>query len=153
MQIKALALAATILAGLAAPVSAQIKDHVFKVGIGPSSSHTVGPMRAALPMNLKGHFPGYKVWSRAQTDIERVKAIWRECLGEYGGPYLFGAKPGMADAMYAPVVTRLQTYDVAVDEPVLAAYCAAILALPEMQAWKASALQEPEAIDELEVEF
>jgi glutathione S-transferase len=110
-------------------------------------------LRSALPMNLKGHFPGYKVWSRAQTDIQRVLAIWRECLAAHGGPYLFGPTPGMADAMYAPVVTRLQTYDVSVDEPALAAYCAAILALPEMLEWKAAALQEPEAIDELEVEF
>ena len=52
-----------------------------------------------------------------------------------------------------PTVTRLQTYDVSVDEPALAAYCAAILALPEMREWTAAALQEPEAIDELEVEF
>ena len=110
-------------------------------------------LRSALPMNLKGRFPGYKVWTRAQTDIERVKAIWRECLAAHGGPYLFGAQPCMADAMYAPVVTRLQTYDVSVDEPALAAYCAAILALPEMLEWTAAALQEPEAIDELEVEF
>ena len=110
-------------------------------------------LRSALPMNLKGHFAGYKVWSRAQTDIQRVLTIWRECLQTYGGPYLFGAQPGMADAMYAPVATRLQTYDVSVDEPLLATYCAAILALPEMQEWKAAALLEPEAIDELEVEF
>jgi glutathione S-transferase len=110
-------------------------------------------LRSALPMNLKGHYTGYKVWNRAQTDIQRVLTIWRECLSTYGGPYLFGAHPGMADAMYAPVVTRLQTYDVSVDEPALAAYCAAILALPEMKEWTASALQEPEAIDELDVEF
>ncbi len=110
-------------------------------------------LRSALPMNLKGRFPGYKVWNRAQIDIERVLAIWRDCLSTYGGPYLFGAQPGMADAMYAPVVTRLQTYDVAVNEPVLAAYCAAILALPALREWTEAALQEPEAIDELEVEF
>ena len=110
-------------------------------------------LRSALPMNLKGHFASYKVWSRAQTDIQRVLTIWRECLSTHGGPYLFGARPGMADAMYAPVVTRLQTYDVAVDDRALAAYCAAILALPEMQEWKAAALLEPEAIDELDVEF
>ncbi|MFP3534356.1 glutathione S-transferase, partial [Burkholderia sp. SIMBA_042] len=37
-------------------------------------------MRAALPMNLKGHFPGLKVWSRAQADIDRIVTIWTECL-------------------------------------------------------------------------
>jgi glutathione S-transferase len=59
----------------------------------------------------------------------------------------------MADAMYAPVVTRLITYDVPVTDPACAAYCQTIMAMPDMQAWKAAALLEPEAIDELEVEF
>ncbi len=110
-------------------------------------------LRSALPMNLKGHYPGFKVWSRAHTDIERVLAIWRECLGTHGGPFLFGAQRGMADAMFAPVVTRLKTYDVAVDDPLIRAWCDRILALPELQEWTAAALLEPEAIDELEAEF
>jgi glutathione S-transferase len=50
-------------------------------------------------------------------------------------------------------VTRLRTYDVTVEDPACAAYCEAILALPEMQEWAAAALLEPEAIDELEMEF
>jgi len=58
----------------------------------------------------------------------------------------------MADAMYAPVVTRFLTYDVQLDE-VSAAYCQTIMALPEMQAWIAAARQEPDEIDELDVEF
>jgi glutathione S-transferase len=59
-------------------------------------------LRSALPMNLKAHYPGFKIWAAAQADIDRVTAIWRECLGRYGGPYLFGATPTLADAMYAP---------------------------------------------------
>lgn len=110
-------------------------------------------LRSALPMNLKARFPGYKVWSRAQTDIDRVLQIWQECLQQYGGPYLFGAQPTMADAMYAPVVTRFQTYDVTPPPPACQAYCATILALPDLQRWIAEARKEPEAIDELEVEF
>ena len=47
---------------------------------------------AALPMNLKRVFPGYKVWARAQADIERITTIWRECLATYGGPFLFGKR-------------------------------------------------------------
>jgi len=58
-------------------------------------------LRSALPMNLKAHFPNFKVWSKARGDIARVTQIWRECLDAYGGPYLFGAI-SMADAMYAP---------------------------------------------------
>jgi glutathione S-transferase len=110
-------------------------------------------LRSALPMNLKGRFENYKVWSRAASDIDRVLQIWQECLTAYGGPFLFGAQRSMADAMYAPVVTRLRTYDVKVAEPACAAYCEQIMALPEMVEWIAAAQLEAEAIDELEVEF
>jgi hypothetical protein len=72
-------------------------------------------LRSALPMNLKRVFTGHKVFARAQADIERITAIWRECLATYGGPFLFGKQRTMADAMYAPVVTRFVTYDVKVD--------------------------------------
>jgi len=109
-------------------------------------------LRSALPMNLRAHFPGFKVWSRAQADIDRIVAIWHDCFERYGGTYLFGKQPCMADAMYAPVVTRLLTYDVAVDKA-CAAYCKRIMELPPMKEWLAAAKQEPEAIDELEAEF
>jgi glutathione S-transferase len=108
-------------------------------------------LRSALPMNLKAHFPEHKVWARASGDIERIATIWRECLGQYGGPFLFGAR-SMADAMYAPVCTRFRTYDVEIDE-VSTGYCERILALPEMQEWIAAARLEPEEIDELDMEF
>jgi glutathione S-transferase len=109
-------------------------------------------LRSSLPMNIKGHFPDFKVWSRAQADIDRITAIWNECFANYGGPYLFGATLCMADAMYAPVATRFTTYDVKLDDA-CAAYCQRILALPEMQEWMAAAKLEPEDIDELEAEF
>ncbi len=93
----------------------------------------------------------HKVWARAQGDIERITTIWRECLATYGGPFLFG-KRSMADAMYAPVVTRFVTYDVKLDKK-CAAYGAHILAMPEMIEWTAAAKLEPEEIDELDMEF
>ncbi|MDY7576835.1 glutathione S-transferase family protein [Herbaspirillum sp. RTI4] len=108
-------------------------------------------MRSALPMNLKGHFPGFAIWSRAQADIDRITAIWKQCLAMYGGPFLFGERT-IADAMYAPVVTRFLTYDVTLD-PVCAAYCQRIMALPPMREWVAAAKEEPDDIDELDVEF
>src|SRR5437016_2150898 len=108
-------------------------------------------LRSSLPMNLKGHFPGFQVWSRPQADIDRIKTIWRECLGAYGGPFLFGER-STADAMYAPVVTRFRTYDVPV-EGACTAYCERILTLPEMQEWTAAALLEPDEIEEFESEF
>lgn len=67
-------------------------------------------LRASLPVNLTGHFPGFKIWSRAQADIDRVWSIWRDCLETSGGPFLFGERRTMTDAMYAPVVTRFTTY-------------------------------------------
>jgi glutathione S-transferase len=92
-------------------------------------------LRSALPMNLKAHFPNFKVWSKAQGDIARVTQIWSECLDAYGGPYLFGTI-SMADAMYAPV-----------------AYCNQIFAWPAMQEWTTQAQLEKDEIEELEVEF
>jgi glutathione S-transferase len=109
-------------------------------------------LRGALPMNIKGHFPGFKVWSRAQGDIDRIVAIWHECLSTYGGPWLFGARPGIADAMFAPVVTRFLSYDIALDKA-CAAYCKTAMALPAMQEWVAAAQAEPDEIDELDAEF
>ncbi|HVB48255.1 MAG TPA: glutathione S-transferase family protein [Burkholderiales bacterium] len=108
-------------------------------------------LRSALPMNLKAHFPGFRVWSRAQADVERVTEIWRECLSAHGGPYLFGER-SMADAMYAPVVTRFLTYDVKLDQA-CAGYAARIIAWPDMAEWFAAARLEQTDIDELEVEF
>lgn len=109
-------------------------------------------LRSALPMNLKARFPGFKVWAAAQGDIDRVTAIWRECLNLYGGPYLFGATPTLADAMYAPVATRFQTYDVKLDRQ-CADYCETVLALPDMIEWAEAAQSEPTGIEELEAEF
>ena len=109
-------------------------------------------LRASLPMNIKAHFKGFKLWSRAQADIDHVVAIWKDCLATYKGPYLFGKKPTLADAMYAPVVTRFLSYDVSLDE-VCQAYCKRIMALPAMQEWVTAAQLEPQEIDELEAEF
>ncbi len=108
-------------------------------------------LRASLPVNLRGHFPGFKIWTRAQADIDRVCAIWRECLAESGGPFLFGERT-MADAMYAPVVTRFTTYDVKL-EPRLKSYADVIMNMPEMREWVEAAKNEPEEIEELEVEY
>jgi glutathione S-transferase len=108
-------------------------------------------LRASLPVNLKSHFPGFKIWTRAQADIDRVCTIWHECLAESGGPFLFGERT-MADAMYAPVVTRFMTYDVKL-EPRLGTYAGLIMNMPEMVEWVQAALAEPEEIEELEVEY
>jgi glutathione S-transferase len=109
-------------------------------------------LRSALPMNLKVRHDGFKVWAGAQADIDRVKAIWHDCLERYAGPYLFGATPTIADAMYAPVCTRFATYDVELD-PVLRTYRDLILRWPPMLEWTNAAKAEPEEVEELDVEF
>ena len=109
-------------------------------------------LRSALPMNLKAKHESFKIFSGARPDVERVKAIWLECLATHGGPFLFGKTPTVADAMYAPVCTRFRTYSVPL-ETRLEAYVATILDWAPMQEWTAGALAEPEEIEELEVEF
>ncbi len=109
-------------------------------------------LRSALPMNLKAHYKGFKIWAAAQADIERVTSIWRDCLSRYGGPYLFGAEPTLADAMYAPVATRFKTYDVKLDRQ-CTDYCETILTLPDMLEWIEAAKSERAGIEELEAEF
>jgi len=109
-------------------------------------------LRSALPMNLKVRHDGFKVWAGAQADIDRVKAIWHDCLKRYDGPYLFGAIPTIADAMYAPVCTRFATYDVELD-PVLRTYRDLILRWPPILEWTNAARAEPEEVEELDVEF
>jgi glutathione S-transferase len=108
-------------------------------------------LRQALPMNIRAEFSGFKIWSKAQADIDRILVIWRECLAAYGGPFLFG-EVSMADAMYAPVVSRFRTYGVKLDGPAKA-YAARIWDLPAMREWREAALAEKEEIEELEVEF
>lgn len=108
-------------------------------------------LRSALPMNLKARHKSFRIFSGARPDIERIKAIWTECLEKYGGPWLFGGMT-IADAMYAPVCTRFRTYAVALD-PKLQAYCERIFEWPLMQEWTAGALAEPDEIIELDVEF
>jgi len=108
-------------------------------------------LRSALPMNLRAHHKSFKIFAGAKPDIDRVQAIWDECLARYGGPFLFG-EPTIADAMFAPVCTRFLTYSVPMTAPT-AAYCKTIMAWPPMQRWVDAAKQEPEEMEELDIEF
>jgi len=101
-------------------------------------------LRMAMPMNLGRTFPGLGRTPEALADIARVEAIWAECLALHGGPFLFGRSFGLADAMYAPVVTRFLTW-----QPELSAasraYCDAVRAHPLVERWYADAAAEPAA--------
>lgn len=109
-------------------------------------------LRSALPMNVTARYPGFTVFSGARADLARISEIWARCLDASGGPFLFGASPTLADAMYAPVCTRLATYEVDVDTT-SAAYRDHLLGLPELREWAAAAEEEPEGIVELDAEF
>ena len=109
-------------------------------------------LRSALPMNIRAHHPRFPVWTGAQADIDRIETLWNECLTASGGPFLFGEKRTIADAMYAPDCTRLRTYDVKLGAAG-SGYVEAILAMPEMVEWTVAAHQEPEDLAELEAEF
>jgi glutathione S-transferase len=109
-------------------------------------------LRAALPMNIKAFHPSFPIWAGVQADIDRIEAIWVECLDTSGGPYLFGSDRTLADAMFAPVCTRFRTYDVKVGA-VAAGYVETVLAMPEMVEWAEAARAEPDDVEELEMEF
>ena len=109
-------------------------------------------LRSTLPMNLRLRRLNYPLWAAVRSDIARIEEIWRECLGTWGGPWLFGEQRCMADAMYAPVVTRFHSYDVKVDD-LCAGYCARTMAQADMVEWMQGAEAESGELAELEVEF
>jgi glutathione S-transferase len=101
-------------------------------------------LRSAMSMNIKARLPGRGRTAEAQADIGRICEIWEECLARFGHRgFLFG-EFSIADAFFAPVVTRFQTYGVAL-APALQAYCERVLAHPAVAAWVAGALLETEA--------
>lgn len=109
-------------------------------------------IRDSMPMNLrrqdlkgKGRGPG------VDMDITRICEIWRDCRYRFGsgGDFLFGAF-GAADAMFAPVVTRLDTYGVEVDGT-CESYCRAVLTHPAFVEWREAALREPWIVPEDEI--
>lgn len=99
-------------------------------------------LRKNLFMDLRSRYDRPDRVAAAQADIDRVLAIFNDCRSRFGqgGPFLFGAF-SIADAMFAPVCTRLRTWNVALD-PVSAAYIDAIYALPAFRDWAAAAEKE-----------
>lgn len=99
-------------------------------------------LRQHLSMDVTQRLPLPALPPEAEADVARVQALWNDCRGRFGagGPFLFG-RWSIADAMYAPVVTRFHTFGVPLD-PVSAAYVDAALALPAMQEWIAAAKRE-----------
>lgn len=109
-------------------------------------------LRSALPMNISQRLTDFRPWSGVAPDIERITSIWRDCLAGSDGPWLFGRRPSMADAMFAPECSRFVTYGVDLD-PVSAGYVRTVWEWPAVREWVAAAEAEPDLLMELQGEF
>lgn len=96
-----------------------------------------GPLREALPMEFNARYPAPEISTDVQKNIDRIQAIWRDCLndGDRRGDFLFGGFTN-ADAMFAPVVSRFVTYGIPLDAA-SSSYCGTIMSLPAMDEWGA----------------
>jgi len=103
-------------------------------------------LRQQLPMDCRSRHTWKGTPPNVQADIDRILDLWRTCRQQFGegGDFLFG-RLTIADAMFAPVVTRFVTYGVPLDA-IAQAYTEAILALPAMQDWMAAAAAEIEVL-------
>jgi glutathione S-transferase len=101
-------------------------------------------LRMAMWMNLGRDFPGLGRTPGALRDIARIEAVWADTRSRFGagGPFLFGATFGAADAMFAPVVARFLGW-----KPIVSAetttYCAAVRGHPLVMQWYEWAAAEP----------
>jgi glutathione S-transferase len=98
-------------------------------------------LRQHCPMNCCRHYPGWQVADAALPDIARVQQLWEAGLQRFGGPWLSGETWGAADILYAPVASRLTTYDVKLS-PEADAYRQRAMAHPLVAEWVADAARE-----------
>jgi glutathione S-transferase len=109
-------------------------------------------IRNACPMNLGKRYARKDRGEAVARDVARFSEIVRDARGRFGhgGPFLFGTFTA-ADAMYAPLATRLDTYSIALD-PQVQAYVGAVLSLPSFQEWRNAGLKETWIIRDDEVD-
>ena len=107
-------------------------------------------LRGHAPMNLRGSHPGKVSSDVVGKDLHRLETLLGGLLGTSGGPYLFGSFTA-ADAMFAPVATRIRTYELPVSDA-LGGYVEAIYSLPAFQQWLSLALKEPWIVDDDEID-
>lgn len=108
-----------------------------------------GALRNACPMNMRRPKARLAVADGVMDDVARIETIWRELRAKSGGPFLFGEFSG-ADAMFAPVVSRFDVYDLTTDPETLA-YIAAMKSHPAWLKWQDAALAETWIVPEDEV--
>jgi glutathione S-transferase len=112
-------------------------------GISAEMHAGFAALRQHMPMNVRSAYPGRGLSPAVQEDINRITALWRDCRRRFAGhkPMLFG-EFSIADAMYAPVITRFTTYAVVLDEDARD-YVRQMLELPAMKEWIDAAKREP----------
>ena len=98
-------------------------------------------LREQMSMNIQRQTFGLELTAGALANVKRIDLIWRNCLDAHGGPFLFGKEFGIADAMFAPVVMRFNSYAPKLSETALA-YAARITALPVVAEWIEGARNE-----------
>lgn len=107
-------------------------------------------LRMAMSCNLRRRLSFEPDWSASvRADLARLYEIWGGLRARHGGPFLFGAQRSIADAMFAPVCTRLRTYQASAPEHAQA-YCAAVFADSAFQEWERDAEAEPWTIEQTE---
>jgi glutathione S-transferase len=111
------------------------------------------PLRQQCGMNMWRPPAKRALSDDAKANVARIDAMWTEARQRFGagGPFLFG-RFCAADAMYAPIVSRFQTYQVDVSAPA-AAYMQAVIALPAWQEWRRAALRETWVIEKFEYDW
>ena len=97
-------------------------------------------IRNECPMNMRREIRAIAIGDQTKRDVARIEDIWAGCLNRYGGPFLFGEFTN-ADAMFAPVVNRLEKYALSETEAVRT-YTAAMKAHPAWKRWEEAALAE-----------
>ena len=98
-------------------------------------------LRNDCSMKILKTYPPKALRAETQADVDRIVELWTDCLQKSSGPFLFGAKPCIADAMYAPVVSRFRTYSIPLAGPAQA-YCETVWAWPAVQKWVEGAKAE-----------
>ncbi len=105
-------------------------------------------LRAQWPMNARARDRRTPLTPALERDVARIDQLWADCRRRFGGarPWLFGER-SIADAMYAPVVLRFNTYGATLSDAARA-YVATALADRDLQRWMHAAAEEPWTIDE-----
>ena len=107
-------------------------------------------LRDTAPMNLRASHPGKVALDPIARELRRIEEIWGDMTSESGGPFLFG-KFTAADAMFAPVATRIRTYALPVSDAAME-YVEAIYSLPAFQEWLSEAIKEPWIVEDDEID-